>query len=104
MIIHHQKVIISPKKCALIPQNRSFNHIFTHKNDLRTFVEKCRETHLRAFVGQIRQGARIRGWGSTQFWHCQDFGCIWTSNPPLIAIDFPVYFFTYMVDGGKDYL
>ena len=27
MIIHHQKVIISPQKCALIPQNRSFNHI-----------------------------------------------------------------------------
>ena len=27
VIIRHQKVIISPKKCALIPQNRSFNHI-----------------------------------------------------------------------------
>ena len=26
MIIHHQKVIISPQKCALIPQNNSFNH------------------------------------------------------------------------------
>ena len=26
---------------------------------------------------------RIRGWGSTQFWQCQDFGCIWSSNPPL---------------------
>ena len=27
------------------------------------FVEKCRESHLRAFVGQIRQGVRIRGCG-----------------------------------------
>ena len=26
-IIHHQKVICSPQKCALIPQNRSFYHI-----------------------------------------------------------------------------
>ena len=39
-------------------------------------------SHLRAFLGQIRQGARIRGWGgSTQFWQCQDFGNIWTPNP-----------------------
>ena len=36
-----QKVIISPH--------------------FRTFAEKCCESHLRAFVGQIRQ--------------CQDFGC-----------------------------
>ena len=28
MIINHQKVIISTQKCALIPQNRSFNHMF----------------------------------------------------------------------------
>ena len=61
MIIHHQKVIISPQKCALIPQNRSFNHISLTFS--LTFVEKCRKSHLRAFVGQIRQGARIRGWG-----------------------------------------
>ena len=27
VIIFHQKVIISPQKCALIPQNISFNHI-----------------------------------------------------------------------------
>ena len=63
MIIHHQKVIISPQKCALIPQNRPFNHIFTHKNYLRTFVKKYCEWHLRAFVGKIRQGARIMGGG-----------------------------------------
>ena len=28
VIIYHQKVIVFPKKCALIPQNRSFNHIY----------------------------------------------------------------------------
>ena len=28
MIIYHQKVIIFPQECALIPQNRSFNHIY----------------------------------------------------------------------------
>ena len=33
------------------------------KNYLRTFVKKCLESHLSAFVGQIRQGARIRGVG-----------------------------------------
>ena len=34
-------------------------------------------------MGQIRQGARIGGGGSTQFWQCQDFGCIWTPTHPL---------------------
>ena len=28
-------------------------NIFTLKNDLRTFVEKCRESHLRDIMGQI---------------------------------------------------
>ena len=78
---HHQKLIISPQKCALIPQNVSFNHIyFTLKNDFRTFVEKCCNSHLRPFVGQIRQDVRNRWWWwwgggkSTKFWQCQDFG------------------------------
>ena len=30
---------------------------------LRTFVEKCRESQLRAIMGQIAQDAWIRGWG-----------------------------------------
>ena len=38
-------------------------NIFTLKNDLRTFVEKCRESHLRDIMGQIAQDAWIRGWG-----------------------------------------
>ena len=63
MIIHHPKVIISPQKCSFSPQKPHLFNIFTLKNDSRTFVEKCRESHLRAFVGQIRQGVRIRGCG-----------------------------------------
>ena len=54
--------------------------------------------------GQILQKIPGKGQTPPPFRHCQDFGCIWTSNPPLIAIDFPVHFFTYIVDGGKDYL
>ena len=30
---------------------------------LRTFVEKCRESQLRAIMGQMAQDAWIRGWG-----------------------------------------
>ena len=58
MIIYHTNVIICPQKCALIPQNRSINHIYLSfslsKNCLCTFVEKCRKSHLRAFMGQNR--------------------------------------------------
>ena len=63
VIIHHPKVIISPTKVSLFPQKPHLFNIFTLKNDLRTFVEKHCESHLHAFVGQIRQGVRIRGWG-----------------------------------------
>ena len=41
MIIHHPKVIISPQKCPFFPQKPHLFNIFTLKNDLRTFVEKC---------------------------------------------------------------
>ena len=36
-----------PTKVFLFPRN----HIFTLKNDLRTFVEKCRKSQLRAIMG-----------------------------------------------------
>ena len=57
MIIYHPKVIICPRVYQHL-----FN-IFTLKNDLRTFAEKCHESHMCAFMGQILQDARIRGWG-----------------------------------------
>ena len=50
-----------PTKVFLIPQQRSFNHIYLtyslSKMILRTFVEKCRESQLRAIMGQIVQDA-----------------------------------------------
>ena len=64
MIIHHPKVIISPQKCPFFPQKPHLFNIFTLKNDLRTFVENCRESHLRDIMGQIAQDAWIRGWGA----------------------------------------
>ena len=63
VIIHHPKVIISPQKCPFFPQKPHLFNIFTLKNDLRTFVENCRESHLRNIMGQIAQDAWIRGWG-----------------------------------------
>ena len=71
VIINHQKVIIPPKKCALIPQNRSINHLTTLiilKKYLRHFVEKCRFR----WVG-----------GANQFCQFQHFGNISPSNPSL---------------------
>ena len=61
MIIHHPKVIISPQKCPFFPQKPHLFNIFTLKNDLRTYVENCRESHLREIMGQIAQDAWIRG-------------------------------------------
>ena len=65
MLIYPQKVIICPQSVPFFPR---IDHLttflfFTHKNDLRTFVEKCRESHLRDIMGQIAQDAWIRGWG-----------------------------------------
>ena len=62
MIIRHPKVIISPQKCPFSPKKPHLFNIFTLKNDLRTFVENCRESHLRDIMGQIAQDAWIRGW------------------------------------------
>ena len=50
----------------LFPQKPHLFNIFTLKNDLRTFVEKCRESHLRDIMGQIAQDAWIRGFGGGQ--------------------------------------
>ena len=68
VIIHHQKVIISPQKCALIPKNRSFNHIsltFSLTKMIYALLSKNVESHIRAFMDHIRQDTRIRGWGGS---------------------------------------
>ena len=58
-----------PTKVFLIPQQRSFNHIyltFSLSNMIYALLSKnvaSRIYAFYAFVGQIRQGARIRGWG-----------------------------------------
>ena len=85
VIIHHQKVIISPQKCALIPQNRSFNHLFLTFSLtkiicallLKNFASRIYSLFLAKF-------SKMSGWGgggSNQFWQCQDFGTIWILNP-----------------------
>ena len=62
----------------------TFFNIFTHKNYLRTFVEKCHESHLCAFVGQILQGARIRWWGGQpNFGNARILGPYGPPTPPL---------------------
>ena len=89
---------IPPQKCALIPQNISFNHIsltFLLTKIIYALLSKnvaSRIYAFYAFVGQIRQGARIRGWGgSTQVCKCQHFGCIWTPIPPLTDLKIGAY-------------
>ena len=67
MIIHHPKVIISPQKCPFFPQKPHLFNIFTLKNDLHTFVENCRESHLRDIMGQIAQDAWIGGGGGQPY-------------------------------------
>ena len=72
VIIYHQKVIIPPKKCALIPQNRSINHLTTLiilKKYLRHFVEKC----------------RFRWVGQTNFANSSILGTFRQAIPPLVA-------------------
>ena len=52
---------------------------------LRTFVEKCRELHLCAYVGQIRQGAMIRGGGQPNSVNASILGAYLSPKPSLIA-------------------
>ena len=56
-----------PTKVFLIPQKRSFNHIyltFSLSNMIYALLsKKCCESHLRTSMGQIAQDAWIGGWG-----------------------------------------
>ena len=61
MIIYYQKKSV-PLFHRIEYLTNLFN-IFTLKNDLHTFVEKCCESHLHTSMGQIAQDAWIRGWG-----------------------------------------
>ena len=87
MIIHHPKVIISPQKCPFFPQKPHLFNIFTLKNDLRTFVENCRESHLRDIMGQIAQDAWIRGWvgggGQPNLGNACILGLAGPATPPI---------------------
>ena len=91
MIIHHPKVIISPQKCPFFPQKPHLFNIFTLKNDLRTFVENCRESHLRDIMGQIAQDAWIRVWGGGQpnLGNACILGASGPGTPPLEYFHFP---------------
>ena len=81
MIIYHPKVIISPQKCALIPQNRSYNHIYlTFSLSKMIYALLLKNVASRIWMPGL--GVGVGGW-STQFWQCQDFGNIWSPNPSL---------------------
>ena len=79
VILYHQKVIISPQTCALIPQSKSLKHIYSKFSLSKiTFVEKCRQSHLRSFMGQICQDARNGGakGGQTNFGNASILGSV----------------------------
>ena len=52
-------------------------------------MEKCRESHLRAFVGQIRQGARIRWWGGQP--NSGNASILGAYGPPTLTHRIPVH-------------
>ena len=89
-MIHHQKEIISPQNCARIPQNRSFNHVyltFSLRKIIYALLSKNVASGIFALLlAKFAKVPGLGGGGSTQFWQCQDFGCIWTPNPPLTAM------------------
>ena len=92
-----QSAYLSPKsdnlpprpKCALLPQNRSFNHIslsFSLTKLIYPLLSKNVTSRIFALLlAKFAKVPGLGGGGSTQFWQCQHFGCIWsrTSNPPL---------------------
>ena len=51
---------------------------------LRTFVEKCRESHLCAIMGQMAQDAWIGGWGQPNLGNA----CILGKNS-LLSLETP---------------
>ena len=76
-----------PTKVFLFPQNRSFNHIYLtfslSKMILRSFVEKCRESHFLGIMGQIAQDAWIGGWGGQpNFGNACILGTSGSATPP----------------------
>ena len=75
MANYPQLVNISPE-IILILQNMLIYALFID----------CRESHLRTFCRQIHQCARIRGWGLSQSWQCQDFDSAYFINPSLVPI------------------
>ena len=89
MINHHQKVIISSQKCALIPHNRSFNHIFLTFSLKKLFTHFCRKMSRVAFTrffgpnSPCCQDQGGYGMGQTNFGNAKIQGPFEPQSPPL---------------------
>ena len=55
-IIHHQKVIISPQKCAIIPQNRSSNHTFSEMRQWLIYEINQQDTNHNGYQSDQADG------------------------------------------------
>ena len=88
VITYHRKVIF-PHKSFLIPQNRSFNHIylaFSLSNMIYALLsKKCCELHFcNSTCEPNRSGCLVCGVGAQpNFGLCLYFGSIWSRNPFL---------------------
>ena len=67
-ISYHPKVIISSQKCAIIPQNRSFNPILAFHSQ-KWFTHNCRKmSRIHIYALLWAKFARIPGLGGGEQW------------------------------------
>ena len=74
---------IPPQKCALIPQNRSFNHIsltFLLTKIIYALLSKNVASRIYALL--LSKFAK----GSTQFWPCQHLGAYGPPTSPFLSV------------------
>ena len=84
-----QKVIMSPQKCALIPQNRSFNHIyvtFSLKNDKSIFAENVTSRIYALLLAKFAKMPGLGGGGQTIFSNDIILGTFGPETPPLAKL------------------
>ena len=64
VIIYRQKVIISPQKCFLIPQNRSFKHIYsTFSLSKMIYERKMKPVAFTHFLAKFTRMLELCGGG-----------------------------------------
>ena len=86
VIIHHQKVIISPQKCALIPQNRSFNHIsLTFSLTKMIYALLSKNVTSRIYALLLAKFAKVPGLGGQpNFGNARILGAYGPATRPLM--------------------